>query len=244
MAYEKERVLCVATSVKDKFFYADQKFISNFNALKALVHIMEEASFYDRNDELENNEDMLQLIPYTVLIDNKCRIFTYKRSGETGEERLTDKLSFGIGGHVKDSDTSYDLTDRTTTVYLPNVKREITEELGEQFFINCIKNLVTTGSAMSDTYIEDSTFLSLNVQGLIFDNSNKVGRVHLGILIVFAIWDSPKVDSNSEFAINRTWNSWVNLHDILEEKAIINKLEGWSRIVWDSYITKRFCDML
>ena len=58
--------------------------------------------FVDR-DEAELNESLLQVIPY-IVIHHMDTFATYRRSAKGGENRLHDKFSIGLGGHVNIDD--------------------------------------------------------------------------------------------------------------------------------------------
>lgn len=73
-------------------------------------------SFMER-ESVENDESYVQPIPYAAVIDKNGRIFIYRRTA--GEERLREKLSIGVGGHVRKGED-----------ILGALKREIQEEIG------------------------------------------------------------------------------------------------------------------
>jgi predicted NUDIX family phosphoesterase len=96
----------------------DSKF-KHFSDMKNRVNwINHNLQFLERNYELEHNLDYIQPIPY-VIIENKGKIFGYRRSQKSGETRLRDLWSIGIGGHIDENET----IERT-------IEREILEEIG------------------------------------------------------------------------------------------------------------------
>lgn len=68
-------------------------------------------------DEVENNPDFKQLIPYVVITDENFNVLTYTRKGS--EKRLVGQKSIGFGGHWK-----------TEESFITCFKRELTEEIG------------------------------------------------------------------------------------------------------------------
>ncbi|HLD80983.1 MAG TPA: NUDIX domain-containing protein [archaeon] len=68
--------------------------------------IRENAEYRERNDELENNPAFKQPIPYVWIINpHDGKVFAYKRAKKGyDEERLKDKWSCGLGGHVDKTD--------------------------------------------------------------------------------------------------------------------------------------------
>jgi predicted NUDIX family phosphoesterase len=110
----------------------------------------------------EEDESLKQIIPY-VVFRHEGRVFSYVRGKQAGEARLVGERSVGVGGHVNPRDEmlfagAAPATDRAA--YVEAVKREITEEV------------------VVDGPCEPSIFALIN------DDSNAVGRVHLGIVHV------------------------------------------------------------
>jgi len=110
--------------------------------------------------EAENDPDYKQVIPYQVFAC-RGRIFVFRRGGGVGEQRLSGRLSIGIGGHVNDRDS--DSGVMTQQSFQRALLREREEEL-------CLNSGVTT------RYL-----------GLINDDSDAVGRVHLGAVFLCQI---------------------------------------------------------
>jgi len=104
---------------------------------------------------LENDPSYKQIIPYLVLLHDK-KIFYYIRPGAINEQRLANKLSIGVGGHVELEDVAH--ADETIQAA---VLREAKEEVGKDISVENIKPLGFISSEVSD-----------------------VERVHLGILML------------------------------------------------------------
>jgi predicted NUDIX family phosphoesterase len=108
---------------------------------------------------LENAPSMKQVIPYCILrvaIEGERLYFTYRRGVKSGESRLVGNQSIGIGGHVNPCDTSAGWGK----MFLKCAEREIGEEAG-------------------NLYVQ-----SIVPSGIIYDDSNDVGKVHFGIAYV------------------------------------------------------------
>lgn len=120
------------------------------------------ASFLDpRNNlflprpEAEDDPGYKQIIPYLVLRHGD-RVLCYTRGKSGGEARLHAKMSIGIGGHINDGDTHAEHFDQAS--YLRAVERELHEEL-----------------EIPGGYRQKAV-------ALLNDDSNDVGRVHLGVV--------------------------------------------------------------
>lgn len=133
-----------------------------------LIDIIQDNIQWIERDQAENDENFLQIIPYIAIIrlssDSTIEIFTYRRLSKGNEKRLHDKFSIGVGGHIdfigdEDNYPVGEVIERACTM-------ELTEEL--YFFP---KERMTIDYLLNNLYIVDC----------IYDPSNAVGRVHLGI---------------------------------------------------------------
>jgi len=137
-----------------------------------------------------------QLIPYLV-IRHGNRVLCYTRGKSGGEARLHAKMSIGIGGHINDGDTHAEHFDEAA--YFRAVERELYEEL------------------------EFSGGYRQRIAALLNDDSNEVGRVHLGIVHLVEV-DSTDVRPREDA-----------IHDpefltVTELEARRDRLETWSQI--------------
>lgn len=144
----------------------------------------------------ENDPTHKQIIPYAIFRHGD-RYLVYTRGGKSGEKRLVAKQSIGIGGHINPHDEREDTLARTT--YMNGVEREIDEEL-----------------RIAGKH-------SQQVIGLINDDSNEVGQVHLGVVHLFEL-ESDDVTSNED-AIQD-----IQFLTLEELGARTDALETWSAI--------------
>ena len=154
------------------------------------------ANFFMERPAAEQDPTHKQIIPYS-LFNHEGRYLCYTRGGASGEKRLVAKRSVGIGGHINPVDEGCDGLGET--LYFNGVEREINEEL-----------------VLSGHHTQ-------RVIGLINDDSNEVGSVHLGVVHVFDL-ENDAVQSN-EAAIQE-----LTFHSLDELVARKDDLESWSRI--------------
>lgn len=154
------------------------------------------ANFFLPRPGAELDPTHKQIIPYAIF-HHQGKYLVYTRGGKSGEKRLVAKRSIGIGGHINPHDEREDSLAKTT--YLNGVEREIEEEL------------VLTGTHTQQ------------VIGLINDDSNEVGQVHLGVVHLFDL-ESDQVTSNED-AIQDL--QFLSLDELV---AGIENLETWSAI--------------
>lgn len=149
--------------------------------------------------EMEVDPSYKQLIPYCILqhVDQAGEIwlYQYRRGSGQGEARLHALRSIGIGGHI----SSVDANDTGVSPYREGLKRELEEELAinSEFQERCV--------------------------GLLNDDGNEVGRVHLGVVHLLEL-KSMNVSSREVDLANA---GFVRLKEILAE---IDQFETWSQI--------------
>ena len=159
-----------------------------------------ENNFFMRRAAAEEDPSFKQIIPYVLLV-HEGRVLHYVRGKKAGEKRLVAKGSIGIGGHMNNEDE--DLFTWDMDAYMEGVRREVTEELNlEAGFEN-------------------------RIAALLNDDSNEVGKVHLGVVHVFHL-DSDKVFKREAMI---TSLGLLNREELLARR---DKLETWSQICVDS----------
>lgn len=114
----------------------------------------------------EEDENYRQIIPYCILRKGDL-IFTYQRTNKSGENRLHDLYSLGVGGH---SEAHVD------GVGVSAFKAAFVRELEEE--VKLVGNY-------------ESKLL-----GVILDNSNSVGRVHFGVVYEINLTDDATLEFN------------------------------------------------
>ncbi|MED1125452.1 hypothetical protein [Bacillus atrophaeus] len=157
-----------------------------------------------RRGDAEEDENYKQPIPY-IVIRKDDKVFLYERLKGGGESRLHSKLSLGVGGHmnpIKDEDSFEELLTL-------NAFRELSEEI--------------------ELSGDQSSHFSFEVIGFINDDSNDVGKVHVGLLGVV------NLDYGVDVAVkekDQLLGKWVPIEDLKDEK-VYDRLENWSKIVAD-----------
>ena len=144
----------------------------------------------------EEDPSHKQLIPYCIF---RCgdRILHYTRGKAGGEARLHAKISVGVGGHVNPIDTGEGRTG--PDAYHAAVTREIEEELDLP---------------------EDHEH---RIIGLLNDESNTVGQVHLGIVHLIDL-TSDHVKSREDALTDLGFTALTELNG-----PMFDRLETWSQ---------------
>ncbi|RDV38535.1 hypothetical protein DV096_06895 [Bradymonadaceae bacterium TMQ3] len=158
---------------------------------------------------LEDDPGKKQLIPY-VVVHNDTHLFRLRRLPTQGEARLHDKLSLGVGGHIardKESDAPAEL-HRPDDALWTGMLVELYEEL----------------------FIERP--LTLTYRGLINDDTNEVGQVHLGV--VFSAYHAGDPAQIRVRETDKMVGEWVTPNEL---QAKMQGLESWSQLVAPQALT-------
>jgi len=181
------------------------KFVTSPSAVHSFWQSLEHAFFMSRG-EAEVLPAYKQIIPYMVL-SSQGKYLTYRRAGS--EARLSDKFSIGAGGHINPADVQ---EFRKRMVYHAALR-----ELDEELELN-----VGGGRFPLSTAVQDG---DLGIHGLLYDPSDEVGRVHLGLVLQLTLpWETAMEVRMSTEGKDVTWKSLSELHEV-------PNLEGWSHIL-------------
>ena len=158
-----------------------------------------ENNFFTPRGPAETNPELKQIIPYVLLVHGE-RVFHYVRGKKAGEQRLVAKGSLGIGGHMNDGDEGLFALDRDA--YNVAVQREVAEEV----------------------FIE--TGCTNHVVALLNDDSNEVGKVHLGVVHIFRL----ESDAARKREAMITESGFLTIPEL---RARRDGLETWSQLCLD-----------
>ncbi|HPZ54473.1 MAG TPA: phosphoesterase [Bacillota bacterium] len=190
---------------------APQGFIAQ--DLQAYLDRMSADYRFEPRARVENDPSLKQLIPYVVFMYGES-VYVVKRSSRQSEQRLVGKHSIGIGGHINKFDASN--RDETSasdgacnasglfaSILTDGLHREINEEI----------------------YLGETPEFVLS--GLINDDSNSVGSVHLG-LVYIARLSSANISVREKDMMSGSFVDAGSLNEYYDT------METWSQIVIDS----------
>lgn len=157
-----------------------------------------------RRGDMEEDPSYKQLISYVIIrSDSDDSTLVYKRLTGGGEERLHGLLSIGVGGHMNDVPEVADIDSKLSV----NAERELEEEVG-----------------LSADAVKD-----MEIMGLINDDDNEVGKVHIGLVLSVKV-DPSTVASKEEDTLELIWEKDETLADM-------SPYESWSElIIRDAYV--------
>lgn len=180
-----------------------------------------------RTDELENNHLFKQVIPYVMLRRGKD-VFWFRRksktiSGGEGDSRLDGKISIGIGGHWKYGESFVDC-----------ITREYSEEIGgmplpEMVYGDAARHAMAV--AKDGNY---QLFSNIFPLGIIWDESDRIGRVHIGVLVGIELTTqvTPQPRSDLSACAECGWESMEYL-----KTTQSSQFESWTRIAINSVLS-------
>ncbi len=196
MSDEEEQILVIPESVINEIGEI-QGFQADVDRFLEKILQSDQLSFQPRS-QMETDPSYKQLIPYVLLQwtdeDGVTKLFTYTRGGGSGETRLHAKRSVGIGGHISREDAA-----GGGDPYSTGMQRELSEEV-----------------RLESAYQEYR-------DGLIYDPSNDVGKVHLGVVHRFVL-EQPHVKSNEA---DLAEGGFISIDELREE---MDRLETWSQL--------------
>lgn len=140
---------------------------------------------------VEHDPSLKQIIPYLLLRDGE-RIFLMKRTRAGGDERLHERYSIGVGGHVNPGDADV----------LGGLNREWREEIAADF-------------------VPD-----FEPVGLLNDDSNPVGAVHLGLVYAADAAGRPVAIRET----HKLSGEFVTMDAVAQVR---DRLETWSALLFD-----------
>ena len=175
---------------------------------QAFVDAVVEHGYFVERDYAERTPTLKQVIPYS-LVSRDGSILLLERLSKGGEKRLHGKLSVGVGGHINPVDQADEHGEfhsgRSSRLLNAGSQRELDEEL----------------------HIEGT--VDVRRYGVINDDSNAVGAVHVGVLQLVTVEGSVEIRELDQLA--GSWKTPSELQQLAEGPA---NIETWSRMALDS----------
>lgn len=205
MSKDDEMILVVPTALFREVGYF-QGFCADAEKYRSVLLAPENVSFRRRGD-MEHDPSFKQLIPYMLFcwnnpVGGELSVFAYTRGSGMGEERLHAKTSVGVGGHINNIDMAHSLElGAKRDFYREGLQRELNEEI----------------------VVNPAMILSESCVGLINDDTNDVGTVHLGIVHRFDLAE-PLLSPNEPDLIE---SGFRTLSELFSGRY---RFESWSEI--------------
>jgi len=172
-------------------------------------------------EHLEQDPNYRQVIPYVMLAvrdkDGKALFVPYARTSQSGEERLRGNVSIGFGGHVDLADVIH---EDSVINLVQTIGGAVTRELQEE--VN-----FTHGTG-------DHVDMPMFDGGLLIDDSNEVGKVHMGVLLTCLLPEGTVVASKEDA---------LEILPAMSATQLLDSglpLENWTRIILEDIVAHSF----
>lgn len=161
-----------------------------------------EYSVFGPRPTLEEDPAHKQIIPYAVICCGNDR-YLFRRLKKTTEKRLHNLYSLGVGGHMNR------WGDKADVAYL---RHELAREMHEEVNVH-----------------QGCTIHDIRPLGYINDDTNEVGKVHLGILYEIEL-SNTDIEINEKEKMTGQWVDAGKLHQFHDG------MESWSQIYCDTFL--------
>lgn len=188
------------TSPSNYVYCLDDKSTEQFNFL--------EKKLVDRAI-CEEDDSLVQLIPYIIVKNKRGHILTYKRGSKGDENRLKGKLSIGFGGHIEKIKNKHLIDIIKDTAWV-----ELEEETG-----------LTEDSLLCHTINDDNICLIYK------DDGEQVAKHHVGIILTAVIKDHVNIKGELGITDEFFWMAKCELKEIINGDLEFD-LESWSEIAF------------
>ena len=170
-----------------------------------LLNVNQNLLYFAPREHIETDEDFRQLLPYVLVYgSDEGSVLGYNRPGKgKGEDRLKGAFSIGFGGHVEIKDWYMDMS--ATDLLSACADRELAEELGE----NACQQVPRLPSA------------------ILIDDTNPVGRVHLGLVYQTTVKGEFNIDSTEVENL-----VWLTRKEVSEgDRSKTQNPENWTAML-------------
>jgi len=173
---------------------------------EAAFHAAVEArGFFVERDYAERTPSMKQVIPYSIVV-RAGEVFLLRRTSNGGEARLHNKLSIGVGGHINPVDfpTERDGTGTSRRNPIP----------------------AATQREVADEELRLSGPYEVHPVGILNDDSNPVGAVHVGLVQVLTVEGAVEVRETDQLE-----GQFVSVAELNRQLADGANFETWSSLL-------------
>ncbi len=183
--------------VKREKLFPNTAFQGLVATAQPMLEIINQEKEFKPRPQMEEDPNYKQIIPY-LLFKYQDRYFLMQRKATSTDQRLKNKYTLGIGGHMRQEDMS----EHSTIFDWGN--REFHEEIDY------------TGT------------LKITTLGILNDDSNAVGQVHLGLVLLLE-GDCSDIKIRSELKSGQL----LTAQELL---TYYDDMETWSQIIFDAIL--------
>lgn len=166
---------------------------------EAFVACVERHGFFVERDYAERTPSLKQVIPYSIVV-REGALLCLRRTKRGGEARLHDRITIGVGGHINPVDLP------------PGAGRDPIARATHREVV--LEELVVEGP------------YTVRRVGLLNDDSNPVGAVHVGLVQVITV-DAPVTVRE----VDQLEGSFVSKDELRKMLADGADFETWSSLL-------------
>jgi predicted NUDIX family phosphoesterase len=202
---------------------------------RAFMKVVRSRGFYVEREIAETTPAWKQVIPYVVVYRTKAsgeaEVFLLRRTKGGGEKRLHDKLSIGVGGHINPIDSSVDSQDVSATVHSSESSSAGHSSASDDSDGCALRPNPIPAACRRELHEElivPDNLRPLGV-GLLNDDTNPVGAVHVGLVEIVHV-DGPVTVRETD----QLEGSFTALSDLESMVTSGANLETWSALLISS----------
>jgi len=177
------------------------------------LHIINQHKEFHPRIMMEVDPVYKQIIPYLIFEHNN-HYFLMQRKSDASETRLRNKLTLGIGGHIRQEDMQ---EDPSADMSFEALAKEEASAKDDSLFAWATREF--------HEEVEYAGNLTVKPLGILNDDSNDVGKVHIGFVFLLS-GDSSAISIKSELKSGIL----VPLAECIAQKEC---MESWSKFVVD-----------
>lgn len=205
---------------------------------EAVHACVDDHGFFVEREHAERTPSLKQVIPYSIVVRHgrgyEPEVLCLRRTTKGGESRLHDKLSIGVGGHINPVDKSPlegpDGARGPDGSQGPDGAQEPDGSQGPEGSPGPKRRAAVIAAATQREVFEEELIIDGSCEirdvGLLNDDSNPVGAVHVGFVQVITVEGSVRVREVDQ--LEGSFRSPSSLKRMLAEGA---NFETWSSLL-------------
>jgi predicted NUDIX family phosphoesterase len=166
---------------------------------------VEDRGYFVERKHAEQTPSIKQVIPYSIVVRG-AEVFLLRRTSKGGEVRLHNKLSIGVGGHINPVDLPTDQGGRPAQSRNPIP--------------------AATQREVADEELRLSSPYEVHTVGILNDDSNPVGAVHVGLVQVLTVEGAVEVRETDQLE-----GQFATIDELKAQLADGANFETWSSLL-------------
>jgi predicted NUDIX family phosphoesterase len=188
---------------------------------EAFAMCVREHGFFVERDYAERTPELKQVIPYSLVVrrggNEGPEVLCLRRTKAGGEARLHDKLSIGVGGHINPVDMQATGSGTNSNASDQGYSRE--RDGSDPIAAATRREVAEEELSIEGPY-------TVHRVGLLNDDSNSVGAVHVGLVQVISVSGPVTIRE-----VDQLEGNFVSVAELHRLDATGANFESWSRLL-------------